>query len=56
MRWRGRASLNGTPGVVTYTKTGVQEVAAFEINDGRIGALYVVRNPEKLKRVSASSS
>jgi hypothetical protein len=28
---------------------------AFAIDDGRITAIYVVRNPDKLKRVSATT-
>jgi RNA polymerase sigma-70 factor (ECF subfamily) len=46
------ATLNGLPGIVTFNKGGVQEVAALEIRDGRIAAMYVVRNPEKLRQVA----
>jgi RNA polymerase sigma-70 factor, ECF subfamily len=45
-------SLNGMPGIVTFNAAGIQEVAAFEIAGGRIAAMYVVRNPEKLKSVA----
>lgn len=45
-------TLNGLPGIVTFNKSGVQEVAALEIRDGRIGAMYVVRNPDKLRGVA----
>lgn len=45
-------TLNGMPGLVTFNKDGVQEVAAFEIDDGRVAAMYVVRNPEKLRGVA----
>jgi RNA polymerase sigma-70 factor (ECF subfamily) len=45
-------TLNGLPGFVTFNAGGVQEVAALEIKDGRIAALYVVRNPEKLTRIN----
>jgi RNA polymerase sigma-70 factor, ECF subfamily len=41
-------TLNGMPGIVTYNAAGVQEAAALEIAGGRIAAMYVVRNPEKL--------
>jgi RNA polymerase sigma-70 factor, ECF subfamily len=44
-------TLNGLPGMVTFNKNGLQDVAALEIEGGRIAALYVVRNPEKLKAV-----
>lgn len=43
--------LNGMPGNVTFTADGIQDVAAFDIRDGRIAAMYVVRNPEKLEAV-----
>jgi RNA polymerase sigma-70 factor (ECF subfamily) len=44
--------LNGMPGIVTFTAKGVQEAAALEFAGGRISAMYVVRNPEKLKAVA----
>ena len=45
------ATLNGMPGIVTFNAGGVQDVTALEIVDGRIAAMYVVRNPEKLQTV-----
>ena len=45
-------TLNGLPGFVTFNASGVQEVAALEIKDGHIAAMYVVRNPEKLHAVT----
>lgn len=44
-------TLNGLPGMVTFNANGVQEVVALEMEDERIAALYVVRNPEKLKGI-----
>jgi RNA polymerase sigma-70 factor (ECF subfamily) len=44
--------LNGMPGIVTFNANGVQDAAALEIAGGRIAAMYVVRNPEKLKAVA----
>jgi RNA polymerase sigma-70 factor, ECF subfamily len=44
--------LNGMPGILTFNASGVQDAAALEIVDGRIAAMYVVRNPDKLKAVS----
>lgn len=44
-------ALNGLPGIVTFNKDGIQEVAALEIAGGRVAAMYVVRNPYKLKGV-----
>lgn len=46
--------LNGMPGIVTFNASGIQEVAALEIVNGRIAAMYVVRNPDKLRLVAAS--
>ena len=46
------ATLNGMPGIVTFNTSGVQDVAVLEIKDGRIAAMYVVRNPEKLRGIA----
>jgi len=43
-----RASINGMPGFVVRTEEGVVQTTAFEVADGRIVALYTVRNPDKL--------
>ena len=48
--------VNGMPGIVTYTAKGVADAAALEIVDGRIAAIYVVRNPEKLGAVASFDS
>lgn len=45
-------TLNGMPGIVTFNADGIQDVGALEIVDGRIAAMYVVRNPDKLKTVA----
>jgi RNA polymerase sigma-70 factor (ECF subfamily) len=47
--------LNGMPGILTFNAVGVQDAAALEIVDGRIAAMYVVRNPEKLRAVTKTS-
>ncbi|MGA7356407.1 MAG: RNA polymerase sigma factor SigJ [Candidatus Cybelea sp.] len=47
--------LNGMPGILTFNSAGVQDAAALEIVDGRIAAMYVVRNPEKLRAVTKTS-
>lgn len=44
-------TLNGQPGMVTYTAAGIADAAALEIVDGKIAAMYVVRNPDKLKSI-----
>ncbi len=45
-------TLNGMPGMVTFNAAGVQDVATFEFSGSRISAMYVVRNPEKLRAVA----
>lgn len=47
------ARVNGQPGIVlVYPDGGVHQTMALEIVDGRIAAVYTVRNPEKLKGLS----
>ena len=43
--------INGLPGFITVEHDGVQ-TTAFEIADGRIAGVYVMRNPEKLRHLS----
>jgi RNA polymerase sigma-70 factor, ECF subfamily len=45
------AFINGLPGVVTWEKDGELQTTALEIEDGKIKAIYVVRNPDKLKHL-----
>ncbi|MDQ8730296.1 sigma-70 family RNA polymerase sigma factor [Bradyrhizobium sp. LHD-71] len=46
-------TVDGLPGLVMAENGEVQQTMAFEIDDGQITAIYVVRNPDKLKHVSA---
>ena len=47
-----RASVNGRPGFVGYFGDGrPHSVVTFEVADGRIGAIRLVVNPDKLGRV-----
>ena len=48
------AAINGLPGVIVDGPEGPVQTAAFEIEDGVIRALYVVRNPDKLRRIAAA--
>jgi RNA polymerase sigma-70 factor, ECF subfamily len=41
--------VNGMPGLVMRDLDGTPNVAAFTVDDGRITAIDVVRNPEKLR-------
>lgn len=60
LAWRGpwppqgpvrAARINGYPGVVLGSPDGVQTIAFEPATDGRLGAIYIMRNPEKLKGV-----
>jgi len=44
--------VNGLPGFVTREKDGVLQTTALEIADGAIVAIYVVRNPDKLRHLA----
>ena len=40
--------INGLPGMVTIEHDGLPQTTALAIENGRIAAIYVVRNPDKL--------
>lgn len=42
-------SVNGTPGLVARRGGTVLTVASFDVTDGRVARIWVVRNPEKLR-------
>ncbi|QAY78691.1 sigma-70 family RNA polymerase sigma factor [Sphingosinicella sp. BN140058] len=42
------AYINGLPGFVTREADGVIQTTALEVEEGRVTAIYVVRNPDKL--------
>ena len=48
------ATINGLPGVIVEAPEGPLQTAAFEIDGGVIQALYVVRNPDKLRHLAAA--
>jgi RNA polymerase sigma-70 factor (ECF subfamily) len=43
--------INGLPGFVTMEADGEYQTTAFDIEDGAIKAIYVMRNPDKLKHL-----
>lgn len=43
--------VNGAPGIVFVDAGGVLQTTAFAIHDGRIAAIWAVRNPDKLHHV-----
>jgi len=48
--------INASPGYVTLEPDGLPQTTALEIREGRIAAVYIVRNPEKLAAVRARLS
>lgn len=44
--------INGLPGLLVQGPDGPIQTVALEIEDGRIRAIYAVRNPDKLARLS----
>lgn len=46
------AWIDGLPGYVSRERDGVLQTTALEIEDGRITAIYITRNPDKLKRIA----
>lgn len=45
------AFINGLPGFVTLEADGELQTTALEIEDGKVAAIYVMRNPDKLKHL-----
>ena len=45
------AFVNGLPGFITREADGELQTTALEIENGRIAAIYIVRNPDKLKHL-----
>lgn len=43
--------INGLPGYLSHERDGVLQTTALQIEDGRITAVYITRNPDKLQRV-----
>jgi RNA polymerase sigma-70 factor (ECF subfamily) len=43
--------INGLPGFITLEADGELQATALEIEDGKIAAIYVVRNPDKLRHL-----
>lgn len=44
--------INGLPGFVTREADGELQTTALEVEDGRIAAIYVMRNPDKLRHLN----
>ena len=50
------ATVNGLPALVVDAPEGVVQTAAFEIEGDVIRALYVMRNPDRLRHLAAASA
>jgi RNA polymerase sigma-70 factor, ECF subfamily len=50
------ATIKGRPGVIVDAPEGPVQTAAFEIEGDVIRALYVVRNPDKLRQLAAAAT
>ncbi len=47
------AAINGLPGFITLEPDGQVQTTALAIEDGRIAAIYVMRNPDKLRHLDS---
>ena len=43
--------VNGLPGFVTLEADGELQTTALEVEDGKVVAIYVMRNPDKLRHL-----
>jgi RNA polymerase sigma-70 factor (ECF subfamily) len=50
------APINDLPGVIVDSPEGTVQTTAFEIDDGVIRAIYVVRNPDKLRHLDGTAA
>jgi RNA polymerase sigma-70 factor (ECF subfamily) len=49
------AEINGQPAYVSYMGGKPYNVTTFEISNGRVQAIHIVINPDKLRRIPASA-
>jgi RNA polymerase sigma-70 factor (ECF subfamily) len=50
------ATINGLPGIIVDSPDGPMQTSAFDIEGDVVRALYVVRNPDKLRHLAAAST
>lgn len=50
----GTATINGLPGYVSIDRGDVLQTTALDVRDGRIAAVYIVRNPDKLRHITSA--
>lgn len=49
------ATINGLPGIIVDSPEGLVQTSAFEIEGDVVRALYVVRNPDKLRHIAPAA-
>lgn len=47
-------TLNGLPGFALYGDSGLETAIALEVSEGKIAAMYAVRNPDKLRGLDSA--
>ncbi|MGX1098077.1 sigma-70 family RNA polymerase sigma factor [Amorphus sp. MBR-141] len=52
-RFARRLELNGLPGQLTVEADGTVQTVALAIDAGRVAAVYITRNPDKLRHLEA---
>lgn len=52
-RFVRRLELNGLPGQLTVEPDGTMQTVALAIDAGRVAAVYITRNPDKLRHLEA---
>ena len=45
--------IDGLPGFISYERDGALQTTALAVEDGKITAIYITRNPDKLRQISA---
>ena len=47
-------TINGLPGMIVSGPGGLVQTTAFEVDGGVVTAIYVVRNPDKLRHLATA--
>ncbi|GJL92277.1 sigma-70 family RNA polymerase sigma factor [Hyphococcus sp.] len=53
IEWSRRMTINNLPGELAFAVDGILQTTAIEIAHGRITAIYVTRNPDKLRHLAS---
>ena len=51
-----RTTINGHPGLLAYQGDHLDSAWSFQVDDGHIQRVYVVRNPDKLRHLASRST